>query len=540
MKTQPSEPFLARIEELAQEEGRPASLLVPFDDFAVYYLLASEIARTAVDSCGNNYWIMVDAQTATQVDAVDSARAAAKEVYVFGPAPQAWSAADNLIACPQTEAGEGDLFLVVISPGLSLAIVCEQGEGAFRGAWTTQGSQATRIAQMLLAASGAKPSGGLSKLLESEEAEEKPLRCTMRLMALLTRQLTLRQRDTANDKDDLFSVLNVVKAISTERRAHDILFVFVQQIASAVHMDRCSVVRVSNGEDKGHVLASHEDESITDLVIDLAKYPEISRAMETGRKLIINDAQHDPITRECAQDLADANVSSIIVIPVVLFEQNVGSLLLRAARSNRTFSLREVSFCEIVAGAAANALERASLFESIQKANKRLAHLAITDGLTGLYNHRHFRDRLDGEFERARRYDLPLACMILDVDNFKKVNDTFGHLEGDSVLRQIAERTSRSVRKSDVVARYGGEEIVVIMPQTGLEGARSQAERVRTEIGEYDFDGLPNGYRVTVSIGVAIYDGEVMLDCEALIRIADDAMYRAKREGKNRIIVGKS
>src|SRR5690606_13807358 len=117
---------------------------------------------------------------------------------------------------------------------------------------------------------------------------------------------------------------------------------------------------------------------------------------------------------------------------------------------------REISFFEIVAEAAANALERAQLFESIQVANERLEQLAITDGLTGLYNHRHFRDRLESEFQRALRYKLPLSLLLFDVDDFKQLNDTFGHLQGDHILRELAQRTLTSVRHSDFVSRYGG------------------------------------------------------------------------------------
>jgi len=194
--------------------------------------------------------------------------------------------------------------------------------------------------------------------------------------------------------------------------------------------------------------------------------------MEIRQKVVINDTHRDPLTRPFLGEITQTGISSLIVIPVVLYDQNVGSLLLRAARIQGAFTLREINFCEIVAQAAANALERAQLFENIQQAKERLEHLAITDGLTGLYNHRYFLQQLEAEYERARRYGLPLSCMIMDIDNFKQVNDTFGHLQGDSVLRGLASCALQTVRKSDVVARYGGEEFVVIMPQTGLEAPR--------------------------------------------------------------------
>ena len=531
------ESLLSRLQDVARAECQPIDALVPVDDFALYYLIASEIARTVVSEGGENILLLTDAQSAMQVDALDGARVAAEHVVVFGPAPDTWAGCDNVSTFARSAAiSDDDLFLVVLSSSLSLALVCEQGPAGFHGVWSPQREHAANIARRLLDVSDAEVVSALPEPFEG--AEETTLACSARLMSLLSRQLTLRHRDVAMDKDDLFSVLSILKAVSSERRAHDILYVFVEQIARAVRIDRCSVVRVWGDEQRGHVLASHEDETVRDLAIELGKYPELKRAMDTRQKVVINDTRRDPLTRPFIKDLEKAGLQSVIVIPVVLFDQNVGTFLLRAARRKGTFSLREISFCEIVAEAAANALERAHLFESIQKANERLEVLAITDGLTGLYNHRYFRQRLEEEFERAKRYSLPLSCMILDVDNFKKFNDTYGHLLGDSVLRGVAACSLQTTRKSDIVARYGGEEFVVLMPQTGVEGAAAQAERVRKEICQWPFEGVPDKGAVTVSIGVSVFDGESMPDCEALLRMADGALYQAKREGKNRVIVG--
>jgi diguanylate cyclase (GGDEF)-like protein len=295
---------------------------------------------------------------------------------------------------------------------------------------------------------------------------------------------------------------------------------------------------VWGGDEVGHVLASHEDKKVTDLPIELSKYPEIQRSLDESQKIVIGDVSKDPLTQPFLAPLTAANISSIVVIPIVLFDETIGSLLLRAARGENPFTSREISFCEIVAEAAANALERAHLFESIQKANEGLEFLAVTDGLTGLYNHRYFRERLADEFERAMRYKVPLACLILDVDNFKRINDTFGHLRGDAVLKEIAARVTRSVRKPDIIARYGGEEVVVIMPQTGAEGAMAQAERIRRKIGEVPFGDNGNAIRVTVSVGVGVLQHNMMQDCEALIREADSALYQAKAAGKNKVVIG--
>jgi len=532
--------LLARLHDLVRRDSEPVDALVPLDQFPIYYLLASEIARMAAGDGDPDLCVFVDSQTATQVDAVDAARAVARRVFVFGAAAAPWAASENVVPCPgDPDAAKRDLFLVVLSPRLSLALVCEQKEGGeVAGVWTGHRAHIHALAESMLETAGVAPPAELACLEGSGRSEDLSLTYSMRLMSLLARQLDLRQRDMAMDKDDLFGVLSILKAISAKRRAHDILYVFVEQVARVVNIDRCSVVRIWGMEGSGHVLASHEDERVSDLPIDLAKYPELLRAVESRQKVIINDTRRDPITRPHVEDLVRAGIHSLLVVPVVLFDQTVGSLLLRGARHEGAFTLREISFCEIVAGAAANALERAQLFEEIQKANERLEHLAVTDGLTGLYNHRFFRMRLADECERAKRYGLPLSCMIMDIDDFKKINDTFGHLQGDAILRGIADCATRCVRRSDIVARYGGEEFVVVMPQTGTEGAAAQSERLRREIAETRFKGIPEDECVTVSVGAAVYDAETMGDCEALIRAADGALYRAKREGKNRVVMG--
>lgn len=528
-------PF-ARLCELAQAKEDLGDAVVPIGDFAVYYLLANELARIGASAPGGGPLIIVDGQTAAQIDAIEGARGVAERVYLFGDPPQTWESASNVVTDASGECvGDSELFLVVMSPSLSFAIAGTRTQDGVRGAWTGVRSLVRRLAGELAGADAIpKP----PETPEPDALDDTAVSCLMRLTSLLTRQLAMRQRDMEDDKRDLHSVLNILQAISAKRRAHDILYVFVEHIARAVEMSRCSVVRVRAEGTMGYVLASHEDESVDELPIDLDRYPEIVRAMEKGRKVVINDARHDPLTRLFADELAGAGVGAIIVIPLVLYERDVGSLLLRGARSTAPFSLRDISFCEVVASAAASALERANLFESIQLANEKLERLAVTDGLTGLYNHRFFRERLDDELERARRYSVPLSCIMLDVDDFKKVNDTFGHLQGDEILRMIASLTSASVRKSDVVARYGGEELVVIMPQTSLEGALIQAERVRLSISEHRYEGLPEDWRVTVSIGVSMFEPDGMSDAEALIRVADTGLYRAKREGKNRVVTG--
>ena len=176
-------------------------------------------------------------------------------------------------------------------------------------------------------------------------------------------------------------------------------------------------------------------------------------------------------------------------------------------------------------------IENVGLHETIQRQ-------AITDELTGLFNHRHFQEVMANEVERARRFDQELGLVMFDIDDFKQVNDTYGHLQGDRVLKAVAQVLRESSREVDEPARYGGEEMAVALPQTGLQGAYEFAERVRHRIETLDLPLVKgNGVlRVTASFGVASLPHSARRDKEALVAAADAALYRAKRSGKNRTV----
>jgi diguanylate cyclase (GGDEF)-like protein len=173
--------------------------------------------------------------------------------------------------------------------------------------------------------------------------------------------------------------------------------------------------------------------------------------------------------------------------------------------------------------------------------NQRLETMAITDELTGLFNRRHLTDRLQEEFTRSRRYRMDLSCMMIDIDNFKAINDRWGHQTGDKVLKEIGTLLKRSRRTHDLVARYGGEEFLVILCQTDHQGAMVSAEQIRRALEEHPFvtaDGQP--LTVTASIGVSNYPAPDITSTDDLVRVADGALYQAKRTGKNRVISPKA
>jgi two-component system cell cycle response regulator len=168
-------------------------------------------------------------------------------------------------------------------------------------------------------------------------------------------------------------------------------------------------------------------------------------------------------------------------------------------------------------------------------ANKRLELLSITDGLTRLYNHRYFQDELARAFEESMRYDRPLSLAIVDIDFFKKVNDTYGHAVGDEVLKCVSNVFKESVRATDLVARYGGEEFAVMMPETELDDAITFAEKIRSIVESTVADTQAGPLQVTVSIGVSAAPRTKARSAKELVIHADKALYRAKKNGRNRI-----
>ncbi len=163
-----------------------------------------------------------------------------------------------------------------------------------------------------------------------------------------------------------------------------------------------------------------------------------------------------------------------------------------------------------------------------------MEEIATLDSLTNLANRRAFRLSLENEFNRSLRYGDPVSLLLADLDHFKKINDTYGHPCGDAVLKETGRIILNAMRKVDLVARFGGEEFVVIMPNTGLDGACLAAERIRAAVENHHFEGLPEAGNITVSIGVTTLFEDVK-DMDGLIKMADDALYRAKANGRNRV-----
>jgi diguanylate cyclase (GGDEF)-like protein len=246
-------------------------------------------------------------------------------------------------------------------------------------------------------------------------------------------------------------------------------------------------------------------------------------------RLMIRDAKKD--FRFNIQDIESKNVRSIrslISVPLISKNKLIGILRLDNT-SKEAYDSDDLRLLDVISDLSAVAMEKTLLYEQTEK-------LAITDGLTGLFVHRYFQQRFDEEASRALWTNSQFAFLMLDIDNFKGYNDTYGHISGDIVLKEIARLISLSVNPGDIVARYGGEEFALLLVNTTRPEALKLAEKIRERIADEKFILRRQLTRVNISGGMAFFPEDDRTK-EGLIKKADQALYQAKLEGKNRICI---
>lgn len=364
-------------------------------------------------------------------------------------------------------------------------------------------------------------------------------------------------RDTAAQLDrareDAMSnrrLVDILHEVTGELSALEIYRILSQRVARALELSRCSVVLARPGDAIGTFAAAPDDATIHDVDLPLDSYPEIRTAIDTNRPVLVADARVHPLFAEVRKTRAAAGrpaerrpaagrpleVRSAAAVPFTIDQWRSGVLVLRTGPDERTLTTEDIHFSGIVLRAAVAAIRRAQALETTRADNRRLEALATTDPLTRVLNRRALRERLITEGDRARRYESSLSLLLIDIDHFKQINDTFGHLAGDSALRELGALLEEAVRTVDIVARYGGEEFVVILPETVTEGGVVFAERLRECVASRAFDvGTEHPVHLTVSIGVATFPSASVTSTEDLFARADEALYRAKSGGRNQV-----
>lgn len=332
---------------------------------------------------------------------------------------------------------------------------------------------------------------------------------------------------------DMLMLLELSETISVTKNPTDILRLIVNKVSKLIDVTRCSVVGVNKGK-KIIVKASSDLVKNREISLDINKYPEIRRSIATKQTVIVNDVKNDPLMAPVQKYLDLVGCNSIIVIPLIKKESVIGTFFLRTVSHLKGgISHRIHRLCQMVANIAANALENAILFESVKTTQEYLEGMAIQDDLTKTYNRQYFYQLLNREVKRIESYESPLSLIFFGVDDFKCINDTYGHAQGDKVLMQIGYLLKNFARKSDAPARFGGDEFALILPNTAADGALKLANRLLLNIRNASIEGL-DGKSISTSVGVATCTSTT-ISVDDLVKLADDAMYQSKSLGKGRV-----
>ena len=332
-------------------------------------------------------------------------------------------------------------------------------------------------------------------------------------------------------------MVDILHEVTDSLKPEEIYHILARRVARALNKSRCSLVLAKPGDVFGTVVAAYENPMLRNLRVQLGRYPEILRALETDQVVIVEDVAKDPLFAEVRagweRDGVEVQIGSVVALPFRMRDQQSGVLFLRTTRDEAPLTRADAHFADTVIKAAVAAIEKAHDFADIVLDRERLEHLASHDALTGCLNRRAVLEALDREWERYDRYNMVLTVLMVDLDHFKEVNDSRGHLVGDQVLQQVGELLRREGRSVDTVGRYGGEEFVVVLPETALHGSTIVAERVRQRIQAHNFGSAAQPLYLTVSVGVASVPDERATSPETFLALADAALYRAKADGRN-------
>jgi diguanylate cyclase (GGDEF)-like protein len=353
---------------------------------------------------------------------------------------------------------------------------------------------------------------------------------------------------------DLLAVLEAARALSSETDL-DRLRRRVEQVLSA--MTGATAVRVVLCDDEtgGWELPADADAGRPALTLAVAAergllpMTAFRYAERTREPMLVDDASRDD---RVARDpyLAGAEHCSLLVVPVLSQGLPRAMLILENRLTRRAFSVGRLDAVLLIAGQLTVSLDNALVYASLERkvaerteelaeANRRLELMTLTDPLTGLANRRRLTETLEAEWQRALRSGEPVGLAMVDIDNFKKYNDHYGHQGGDECLRRVAHALRGSIRTTDLVARYGGEEFCIVMPGAPAGGAMVVAERARRAVADLrEPHALADSGIVTISLGVTSGAPVTGIQPDHLIKVADEVLYEAKRAGRNRVAAG--
>ncbi|MEI7905598.1 MAG: sensor domain-containing diguanylate cyclase [Candidatus Firestonebacteria bacterium] len=337
-----------------------------------------------------------------------------------------------------------------------------------------------------------------------------------------------------NMNKEIRSINKITEALRSTMKLENLLDMILKSLTIEFRYERAFIfLKVKKGDKevlRGEIGVGIFNETLQNQEFELDESVGLIPKTALSKKpFIVKDAKND---YRCEQKLVELlNLKEFATVPLIARDNVLGVLVVVADGYSRdSITEEDVSLLDIFANQSAIAIQNARFYETIEQ-------FSLTDGLTGLYNHRYFQDMLRGELESANNNSEPLSLIYLDIDNFKNLNDTYGHQYGDKVLQDIGQIMRRTIDTSCIAARYGGEEFAVILPDTSKAEAAAVAETIREGVENHIFEELQGKERqkVTVSVGVSSFPDDALNNI-ALIETADKRLYSAKKSGKNKVV----
>ncbi len=367
--------------------------------------------------------------------------------------------------------------------------------------------------------------------VDADELRERLERLLMRREEVRDLRASLRSRDLLFD---------IFQEVSAALRAEEIFQTLVRRVGQALSLSHCSFVLTAPGAQHGRVVAVYENPSVRDMRVELARYPEIQEALRTERPVVIDDVKEHPlfatIRDKWDSQSVEVNIRSAVALPVFVQGTPAGVFFLRTREGDPELTSRDIALADTIAKAASKVLEneerRAAMF-------RRQLNAGALDVLTGCASLDALDRRLRDEYERARRYRLRFCLVVLDVDHFRVMNERLGSQSGDRILADLGQILQRELRSPDFVARYGGDEFALVLPETDARGARNFVQRLNAVVSKHAFPDL-GGEHPGFSAGVVSFPHPEALRPEDLFALADGALAKAKASADDRIAIAVS
>lgn len=328
------------------------------------------------------------------------------------------------------------------------------------------------------------------------------------------------------------SVLDAVQEIWANVRNEEILRALVRRVGQALDLSHCSIILTRPGNDFGRVVAEYDRPAVRDFRLDLERYPEVLEAVRTSAPVVVPDTTvhplFDEIRRQWAEEQLEVPVRSVVALPVRRADEVVGVFLLRPRDPQIALSSAQLGFADGLARTAAGLLYRRS------GAGPHEAPDDAVDQLTGCATLPALELRLNEEFARANRYALTFSLVLVDVDSLAHLNAERGAEAGDRLLAELGSMLQRELRGPDFVARYGGDEFALVLPETGTDGARQSLERVRRRLESEPFSKLLPDAAPRLTAGIATFPHPAVLQPDDLLALAEAALLRGKGQAEER------